>query len=999
MKRRKRMLEELDQDIRDHIERETQDNIERGMSPEEARYAAMRKFGNVTRVRDETREVWSFVWLEQLLQDIHFGLRMLRKSPGFAAAAILTLALGIGANTAIFSLIDAVILRSLPVQNPSELVVLRWGARNAPNIHGYGNSGDCPSDLRAGATNPSGCSFSEPLFREIAQANVFQSTAAFANSGRLNLTGNGPATVINGQLVSGDFFRTMGLKPAAGRLPQTDDDKPSAAPVAVLNYGYWQSAFGGSRDVVGHAIELNNIPFTIIGVAEQRFTGIAPGSDYDIWLPLSAAPRVSERWQNHRYDDVSNWWLTIVGRLKPGTQSGSAQAAVSGLFRNEMLHGSVPLFHAGEPAGPPIPQQAASAAGSLQLRREVLSGEGSPADGKGPINLPVPPRDNKSFLRPAPQGVPPADRRSAPEMGSGPQGLSRVADNPQVTLVPAQTGLTGARAQYADPLRVLMLAVGIILLISCANVAGLILARGAARQKEMAVRLALGAGRARVGRQLLTESVLLSSLGGTFGILFAYWGAHTIVSFVSANQTRPLGFATGVDLRVLGFTVAVSLLTGILFGIAPALRSLRVNLTPALKEGEGSSASFGQAGGKWLSIGNTLVVAQVALAIVVLVGAGLLVRTLANLRSVDVGFDSHNILIFGIDPTLIGYKGPQVDSFYRDLQGRLSETPGVKSVSYSMLPLLNNGLMVTVFHWPGTPQDQQSEADMLGVGPNFFGTLHIPFLAGREFNASDFKLSASNSAATPTSAPTPVVVNQAFVEKYLGKETPLGKKFGESPADANGPPNPGYEIIGVVRDAKYSNLRREIHPGMYMPQSVGGASFELRTAADPQAILPAIREVVSQVSTNLPLFDVKTESVQIDRLLFQERLVARLAGFFGLLALVLACVGLYGLLSYEVSRRTREIGIRMALGAHRGSVLKLVLRQGIVLATAGAAVGVGVAVGVMRYLTSMLYDVHANDPLTMIAVAALLTVVALTACYIPARRAMRVDPTVALRYE
>jgi predicted permease len=492
---------------------------------------------------------------------------------------------------------------------------------------------------------------------------------------------------------------------------------------------------------------------------------------------------------------------------------------------------------------------------------------------------------------------------------------------------------------------------------------------------------------------------MLSVLGGGLGILFAYWGAHAIISFVSSNQPRPLGFATGVDLRVLGFTVTVSLLTGILFGIAPAFRGARVDLTPALKEGEGSSASSGHAGGKWFSIGNALVVAQVALAIVVLVGAGLLVRTLANLRSIDVGFDSHNILIFGIDPTLVGYKGPQVDAFYRDLQGRLSETPGVKSASYSMMPMLSNGLMVTMFHWPDTPQDQQSEADMLGIGPNFFETLHIPFLAGRGFNASDFKLSASNSGGTPTSAPTPVIVNQAFVEKYLGKENPLGKQFGESAGAANGPASPGYEIIGVVRDAKYNSLRREIHAMMYMPQSFGGASFELRTAADPQAILPAIREVVAKVNTNLPLFDVKTESEQIDRLLFQERLVARLSSFFALLALVLACVGLYGLLSYEVSRRTREIGIRMALGAHPGSVLKLVLRQGIVLATVGAAVGIGVALGVTRYLTSMLYDVHANDPLTMIAVALLLTLVALAACYLPARRAMRVDPLVALRYE
>jgi predicted permease len=999
MRRRKRMLEDLGQDIRDHIERETQDNIERGMPPEEARYAAVRKFGNVTRVKEETREVWSFVWLEQLLQDIRFGLRMLSKSPGFAAVAILTLALGIGANTAIFSLIDSVMLRSLPVENPSQLVLLKWSARNAPNLHGYMTSGDCPMNVMPGAANPYGCSFSEPIFREIAQANVFAATAAFANSGRLNLTGNGPATVINGQLVSGDFFRTMGLRAAAGRLFEAADDTPSAAPVAVLNYGYWQSAFGGSRDVIGRTIELNNVPFTIIGVAEQRFTGITPGSDYDVWLPLSDAQRITDLmfWQN-RSSDVSNWWLTIVGRLKPGTQLASAQAAVSGLFRNEMLHGAVPLFHGEEmalrPGGPggrdPRSDQMfhgamppaggtgpGGARGPAQASREVAAGPISPSGGKTPVVVTAPP------------GTAPGD---------GPRTLSTAADNPQVTLLPAQTGLTGARSEYSNPLYVLMLAVGIILLITCANVAGLMLARAAARQKEMAVRLALGAGRARVVRQLLTESVMLSVLGGALGILFAYWGAHAIVSFVSSNQTRPLGFATGVDLRVLGFTVMISLLTGILFGIAPTFRA-RVDLTPALKEGERSSGSSGYAGRKWFGIGNALVVAQMALAIVVLVGAGLLVRTLQNLRSIDVGFDSHNILVFGIDPTLIGYKGAQVDAFYHDLQARLADTPGVTSASYSILPLLSNRLGITGFHWPGMPQDQTSMADGLAVGPNFFATMHIPFLAGRDFNASDFKVSAANSGLIPSSARTPVIVNQAFVQKYLGKENPLGKRFGEAEAAEDHPALPGYEIIGVVRDAKYNSLRRDIQAMMYTPQSAGGASFELRTAADPQAILPAIREVVAQVSTNLPLFDVKTESQQIDRLLFQERLVARLSGFFGLLALVLACVGLYGLLSYEVSRRTREIGIRLALGAQPGSVLQLVLRQGIVLAVVGAAVGIGVALGVTRYLASMLYDVHANDPLTMIGVAVLLTLVALAACYLPARRAMRVDPLVALRYE
>src|ERR1700704_1863107 len=393
MNRRKRMMDDLDQDIREHIERETQDNIERGMAPEEARYAAVRKFGNVMRVKEETREVWSFVWLEQLLQDIQFGLRMLRKSPGFAAVAILTLALGIGANTAIFSLVDAVMLRSLPVDNPSQLVLCKWGARNAPNIHGYMTSGDCPTDLRPGAANPSGCSFSEPMFREIAQANIFSATAAFANSGRLNLTGNGPATVINGQLVSGGFFRTMGLNPAVGRLLETADDTPSAAPVAVLNYGYWQSALGGARDVIGRTIELNNVPFTIVGVAEQRFTGITPGSDYHVWLPLSNAQRITDpmRWQD-KSGDVSNWWLTIVGRLKPGTQLVQAQTAVSGLFRNEMLHGSVPLFHAGEPVGPPASRQGAPTSGSTNLRREMIGGGAPlPAESKAPTGLPGPP--------------------------------------------------------------------------------------------------------------------------------------------------------------------------------------------------------------------------------------------------------------------------------------------------------------------------------------------------------------------------------------------------------------------------------------------------------------------------------------------------------------------------------------------------------------------------------------------------------------------------------
>ncbi|HVH70374.1 MAG TPA: FtsX-like permease family protein, partial [Candidatus Dormibacteraeota bacterium] len=400
------------------------------------------------------------------------------------------------------------------------------------------------------------------------------------------------------------------------------------------------------------------------------------------------------------------------------------------------------------------------------------------------------------------------------------------------------------------------------------------------------------------------------------------------------------------------------------------------------------------------SVGNALVVTQVALAIVVLVGAGLLVRTLQNLRSIDVGFDAHNLVIFGINPSLAGYKDAQIASFYRDLQGRLAETPGVKSASYSMVPLLSGALIATMFHWPGTPQDRESESDVLEIGPNFFSTMQIPFVAGRNFIASDYAI-AANAAnpSAPHTVPTPVIVDQAFVAKFLGKENPLGKRFGESAGGQDEPASPGYEIIGVVRDTKYSDLRREISPMMYVPQTIEGAPFEVRTAGDPQALVPAIRRTVAQINPNLPLRDVTTESQQIDRLLFQERLVARLSGFFGLLALALACIGLYGLLAYEVARRTREIGIRSALGAERGDVLKLVLKQGLLLALVGAAAGIGVALGVTRYLKSMLYDVSAYDLITIAVVGALLVVVALAACFIPARRATNVDPMVALRYE
>ncbi len=892
----------------------------------------------------------------RLLQDLRYGIRMLGKSPGFAAVAILTLALGIGANTAIFSLIEAILMRSLPVQDAQSLVVLKWSARKAPDMHSSSSNGDCQQRRERNGPSSS-CSFSEPFFHDVASdINAFSSVAAFSSAGQLDLSGNGTASVLGAEGVSGEYFSMLGIGAAAGRLIAPSDDSVSAPPVVVLNYGYWKSQFGGSASAIGKTIRLNNVPFTIIGVTDPRFDSLSPGRIYDAWVPLSVLPRLSPRpWVKARATDVYSWWLVIIGRLKPGVGRLQAQAAVSTLFRNEMLHGAKPL--------------------------------------------------------------------SKPE------------DEPTVAALPAQSGLTGSTTRISTELYVLMMAVGIVLLIACANVAGLLLARATARQKEIAVRLALGAGRGRIVRQLLTESILLSTIGGTLGILFAVWGTRAIVSLVASNSDRAFGFSPGIDGRVLAFTFAASVVTGIIFGLAPAFRGTRVDLTPALKEGTGSSAAQGRAGGKWFSLGNGLVVAQVALAVVVLVGAGLLVRTLQNLRNVNPGFDARNLLTFNLDPTLIGYKTPQIDAFYRNLQERLSALPGVESVSYSNSTLLSGDLWSTGFHLAGTPKDQESDADYLPVGANFFSTMHMRLLAGRNFNSADFagaemaeekeqeraaeasakEAGIANPSAAGTAgngaaksadsaaneAPVPVIVNKTFVQKYFPKVNPLGQHFGEREADPGKGDwaSPGWVIVGVASDAKYQDLRSAIDPTMYAPSSGGNTAFQVRTAANPTAMTASIRSAVSQMDSNLPVFDVHTQTQLIDQLLFQERLIARLSGFFGVLALVLACIGLYGLLSYEVARRTREIGIRMALGAQQRDVVRLVVGQGILLAIVGAVVGIGVALGVTRYLKSMLYDVHANDPATIVGVAVLLTLVALAACYVPARRATRVDPMVALRYE
>lgn len=883
-------------------------------------------------------------WLQDFTQDLRYGFRVLRKSPGFTVIAVLTLALGIGANTAIFSMVNSALLRAIPVTDPGNVVVLQWTANKDSTHLSWDSNGDCPTGRDTSAT---GCSLSTVFFNNIrAQSNVFSNVTAFAGSDGLDLSGNGAASRVDrAEYVSGDYFQTLGVRPAAGRLIASADDVPSSRPVVVLSYNFWRSDFGGSASAIGKTILLNKVPFTIIGVAEPRFDALSPGNTIQLWLPLSFISRLELPWDNRNLDP-NYWWLVVVGRLKPGTNRTQAQAVVNTLFRDHVIHLPRPVF--------------------------------------------------------------------------------TEKDDPKLSLFPVQQGLTGNTTDISTPLYVLMSAVGVVLLIACVNVAGLLLSRATARQKEIALRFALGARRGRIVRQLLTESLLLSIGGGAVGLLFGRWASASIASFVNASAGGTTEFAPNLDVRVLAFTAAVSMLTGILFGLAPAFRGLRVDLTPTLKEGAGSSGPVAHRRTHWFSTANALVIAQVALTVMVLVAAGLLVRTLQNLKSVDPGFDTRNIVTFRIDPSLAGYKRAEMGSFYKDLQARLVAIPGVVSVSYSGSPLLGGGLWTTGFKLPGHPNDRPVETDALNVGPGFFETMRIPLRLGRQFNSSDFAeaeriadvieeeneraeaavngpmaaVVSQNKRAISGLPPTPAIVNEAFVKAYFPEVNPLGIRFGERSGTENDPTaTPGWEIEGVVANAKYNTLRRDVHPTIYFPANARAVAFTLRTAVDPTSFVSQIRSVVCQMDSNLPIFRIRTETQQIESQLFPERLIARLSSFFGLLALVLACIGLYGLLSYEVSRRTREIGIRMALGAKAQDVLGLVIGQGILLAFVGAVLGIAISLGITRFLDTLLYNVRAADPVTFGGVTVLLAIVAGLACYVPARRATRVDPLVALRYE
>jgi len=857
--------------------------------------------------------------MHTLWQDLRYGMRMIWKTPGFTAIAVLSLALGIGANTALFSIVDALLLKKLPVKEPERLVLFKSvsGAKFSPGSYTGSNSRDDAGQIvRTSFLYPSYVQFRD---QESGLADVF----AFGNV-RLNLNADGQAEVVSGQAVSGNYYTGLGVEALIGRTLTDEDDNAAASPVAVLSYRYWQQRFGGDATIINRQINLNNLAFTIVGVSPPGFEGtMQAGSSQDVSIPIAWEPQVAIERSNMK--GTGTWWLRVMGRLKAGATAEQVQASLENVFRQTAIeHRNARI---------------------AQARTE----------------------------------------------GQNIQSLD-LNEYPHLLMASGSQGEMNRRESYQRPLFLLLGVVGLVLLIACANVANLLLARAASRQKEIAVRLAVGASRGRLIRQLLTESVLLGGLGGALGVLFAMWIKDGLLAVGDWGGRGMTALEPHLDLRVMGFTLLLSFLTGILFGLAPAWRATRVDLTPALKD---TARNSGTASRSLLS--KALVVGQVALSLLLLIGAGLFLRTLLNLQRIDNGFNAKNLLLFGVDPGLIGYKEERLANLYKQISERLEAVPGVRTVAFSRMPLLSQGSSDRSVYLPGAGVGEDGNRQSGGqsyihqVRENFLEAMEIPLLAGRSINTHD-----------DARAPKVAVVNQTFVARYFPNEDPIGKRFS---FDSTKPGE--VEIVGLAKDTKYARQRDDIPPTAYLPwlqelRSVGSLTFEVRTAGEPTAAVAAIRKVMQEVESNLPLNNIRTQVEQADETLAMERLFAKLVSFFGLLAQQLAAIGLYGVLAWSVSQRTREIGIRMALGADRGDVLKMVLRQGMTLTLMGVAIGLVGAYVLTKYLeslTTMLYGVSATDPLTFGVIAALLTLVALVACYIPARRATKVDPMVALRYE
>jgi predicted permease len=862
-------------------------------------------------------------------QDLRYGARMLIAARGFTAIAVISLALGIGANTALFSVIDVMLLKKLPVKEPNRLVLFRSLAPREFSAGSYtGNSNSDPVTGQRTMT-----SFPYQSFKLMREADSALSHIFAFGSVSLNVSADGQADVASGQAVSGNYFDGLGVPPLLGRVLTEEDDQPAASPAAVISYRYWQQRFSGNPTVVGKQINLNNVSFTIVGITPPGFEGtMQAGSTQDVTIPISWEPQIYvDRERSYMYG-AGVWWLRLMGRLKPGATTEQARAQLEGAFQQSII--------------------------------EHRSARQNQARSSG--NTPVKDLDPQQY--------------------------------PRLFLDPGAQGEMNSRRYYAPSLYMLLGVVGLVLLIACANVANLLLSRAAARQKEIGIRLALGASRWRLIRQLLTESVLLGGLGGLLGIAFSLWIKNGLLAVQDWGGQRMRALEPQLDWRVLGFTLALSLLTGIVFGLAPAWRSTKVDLTPTLKDSARSSSAASKS-----LLTRGLVVLQVALSLLLLVGAGLFLRTLLNLQRVETGFNTRNLLLFGIQPGLIGYKDEKLIQLYQQIGERLESLPGVQAVTFSRTPLLSqssSSRSVFLRSALGAPPDSEGRIQSSGDGyihqvrENFLEAMGIPLLAGRTLQATD-----------DARAPKAVVVNQTFATKYFPDENPIGKRFTWDPTKPD-----NVEIIGLAQDAKYARQRDEIPPTIYSSwrqelRSMSFSTFEVRTAADPSGSIAAVRQAVAEVDSNLPLNDIKTQVEQNEETLRMERLFAKLLTLFAVLAQQLAAIGLFGVMAYAVSQRTREIGIRMALGADRGKVLKMILRQGMTLALCGVVLGLAGSYWLTKYLESkldlksMLYGVKVSDPMTYGVIALILTFVALVACYLPARRATKVDPMVALRYE
>ena len=892
---------EIDAEIRAHLDMRIADNIAAGMTPEEARRDAWVRFGNPTTTRERVAAADAALGVGTVWSDVRYGLRQLRRAPGFAVVALITLGLGIGANTAIFSLIDAALLKMLPVRDPQQLVQLKTV-----------NPGSPVDDQ-----------FSYPQYKAIrGRTQVFAGALAFRRMRNIDFEVDGRGGLANGQFVSGNYFSVLGVKAIEGRTLRADDEGVDGQnPVAVLGYDYWQSRFALDPGVIGKRILLNNAAFTIVGVTGPEFYGIQPGERIDVSVPLTTDSLVNPAFAGSGmpYDVLKapfRNWLYVMARLNPGVTAQAAGANLEPVFAQSMRETADSL------AGLPVDSPA--------VRQAILS--------------------------------------------------------TRLRIDPGSQGLAGLRNQFSKPLYVVMAIVGLLLLSTCANVANLLLARSQTRQREIAVRLAMGAGRRRLMRQLITESVLLGLGGGLLGTGMAVLGSRWLLELM-AHGRNPVSLAVQPDVKVLGFTLAISMMTAILFGTLPAWRATRLDPAKGLAQGSRGTASAGN-GSK---LGSALVVVQVAVSLVLLIGAGLLARSLENLRSFYPGFNKENVLMFALNQTMVGYKDEQAAPLYERLLERLSAVPGVISASLSVHEPLSSNWSSTIVNVQGKARQAGEDLTSVGiepVGPKFFATLQGPLVSGREFSSAD-------RAGSPKVA----VVNESFAHHYFGDENVIGRYVSI----------PGYrgdadwlEIVGEARDMKVHNLQEPATPMLYLPilqAPETGATFEVRTALNPENVQTAVLDAVKEVDRRLPVFQVKTLKNQLDDSLVEERLVASLSGMFGALALLLACVGLYGLMAYTVSQRTSEIGIRMALGAARGSIMGMVLRETLLLVACGLAFGVPAAALASRLIASQLFGLKPGDPTTVLAACLLMAAVTTIASYLPARRAASVNPMQALRSE